>query len=214
LLKQNEIFNNHKNKGAINMSPRIGLDLHTILLAATEIADTKGLEEVTLAALAQKLEIRSPSLYNHVNGLQGLRKKLAIYGVEQLGAELTRAAVGRSGDDAIREIAKAYLAFARHHPGLYESTLRAADPEDTELQRAGGEVVGLLVQVLQIYGLQDEAAIHAVRALRSLMHGFASLEHKGGFGMKLGLDETFRFMVDTFLAGIQAMRSEKSKLPN
>jgi hypothetical protein len=72
-------------------------------------------------------------------------------------------------------------------------------------------VVGLLVQVLQIYGLQDEAAIHAVRALRSLMHGFASLEQKGGFGIKLGLDETFRLMVDTFLAGIQAMRSEKSK---
>ncbi|GAX91699.1 TetR-like C-terminal domain-containing protein [Effusibacillus lacus] len=68
------------------MSPRIGLDLHTILQADTEIADTYGLDEVTLASLAKKLRIRPPSLYNHVDGLHGLRKNLAIYGMEQLHA--------------------------------------------------------------------------------------------------------------------------------
>ena len=48
------------------MSPRIGLTLPKIVETAAEIADTNGIQEVTLASVAQRLGIRSPSLYNHV----------------------------------------------------------------------------------------------------------------------------------------------------
>ncbi len=188
------------------MSPRIGLDLQTIVQAAAEIADTKGVDEVTLASLAKKLNIRTPSLYNHVDGLHGLRNKLAVYGIRQLHGILTRAAVGRSGDDAVRAIAEAYVAFARAHPGLYEATLRAPDPHDSEYRRAGEEVVDLVVRVLNAYGLEGDMALHAVRGLRSIIHGFASLEQKGGFGLPLDLDTSFRLLVHSFLAGIQTMK--------
>lgn len=50
------------------MSPRIGLTLPKIVETAAEIADTNGIQEVTLASVAQRLGIRSPSLYNHVKG--------------------------------------------------------------------------------------------------------------------------------------------------
>lgn len=50
------------------MSPRIGLTLLKIVETAAEIADANGIQEVTLASLAQRLGIRSPSLYNHVKG--------------------------------------------------------------------------------------------------------------------------------------------------
>lgn len=63
------------------MSPRAGLDRRTLVIAAAEIADHEGIEAVTLAALANKLGVRSPSLYNHINGLQELRTQLAIYGL-------------------------------------------------------------------------------------------------------------------------------------
>ncbi|MEW9670101.1 TetR-like C-terminal domain-containing protein [Ammoniphilus sp. 3BR4] len=192
------------------MSPRIGLDLPTILQVATEMADAHGLDEVTLALLAKKLEIRPPSLYNHVHGLNGLRKKLAIHGLEQIHSTLTRAAVGRSGDDAVRALGIAYVAFARAHPGLYEATLRAPDPLDPDIQRAGSEIVDLAVRVLNAYGLGNEATLHAVRGLRSILHGFASLEQSGGFGIPLDVDVSLRLMIDTFLAGIHAMK----QLPN
>ena len=48
------------------MSPRIGLTLQKIVETAAEIADANGIQEVTLASLAQTLGVRSPSLYNHV----------------------------------------------------------------------------------------------------------------------------------------------------
>ncbi|WP_079913518.1 TetR/AcrR family transcriptional regulator [Paenibacillus sp. 32352] len=188
------------------MSPRIGLDLSTILQAAAEMADSQGLDEITLASLAQRLDIKSPSLYNHVNGLPGLRKKLAVYGLEQLLDCMTHAAVGRSGAAAVHAISEAYISFARSHPGLYDATLRAPEPADMEIQKVGGNIVDLAVRVLHAYDLQGDAAIHAVRGLRSLLHGFASLEQRGGFGLPLDLDVSFRLLIDTFLAGIEAMK--------
>ncbi len=77
--------------------PKIGLELNTILEAAGDIADQHGMHEVTLANLAKKLNIRPPSLYNHFDGLTGLRKKLAIYGMEKLYDEMAPSAIGVSG---------------------------------------------------------------------------------------------------------------------
>lgn len=191
------------------MSPRIGLDLQTILQAAAELADQQGLENVSLAGLAQKLDVRSPSLYNHVNGLPGLRKKLALHGLALLTADMTQAAVGRSGDDAIRAIARAYVAFARRHPGLYEATLRAPEAEDKEHQRESEALVGVVIRVLDVYEYQGNDAYYVVRCFRSLLHGFAALEQKGGFGMPLGLDETLELLIDTFLAGMRELKLKR-----
>jgi AcrR family transcriptional regulator len=188
------------------MSPRIGLDLQTILQAATEIADQEGVEAVTLATLAKKLTIRPPSLYNHIEGLTGLRKKLAIHGIEELYSKLAQAAIGRSKDDAVHAIADGYVAFARSHPGLYEFTLSAPDPIDTEIQLAAKKIVDLTIQVLNGYGLEEDAALHAVRGIRSILHGFSSLEQKGGFGLPLDLDTSLHLLIDSFLAGIDKMK--------
>lgn len=187
------------------MSPRIGLDMTTLMQAATEIADTQGLEEVTLASLAKKLQIRPPSLYNHIDGLQGLRIKLAIHGLSELKKDLMNAAIGRSGDEAIYALAKAYIAFARQHPGLYEATLPAARPEVVELKQLSGEIVDIFIRVLQAYGIEGDEAIHTTRGLRSLLHGFASLEAKGGFGIPLDLDVSIQHMVQIFIAGLSVV---------
>ena len=80
------------------MSPRIGLTLQKIVETAAEIADTNGIQEVTLASLAQRLGIRSPSLYNHVKGLQDVRKHLGIYGIKQLHNKLEEAAEDKRMD--------------------------------------------------------------------------------------------------------------------
>ena len=189
------------------MMARIGLDLPTLLQAAADMADRDGFDAVTLANLAKRLEIRSPSLYNHVDGLDGLRKKLAIFGIEKLTKEMTDAAIGRSGDDAVRALSSAYIAFVREHPGLYEATLRAPDPRDPEVQQAGADIVRLTARVLELYGLQGDDAIHAVRGLRSILHGFASLEKVGGFGIPLDLDETLKRLLDVFLAGLHHGRT-------
>ena len=184
------------------MSPRRGLDTQTILTASAELADALGYEEVSLASLAQKLQVRSPSLYNHLEGLGDLRKRMAIYGLELLYEAMSQAASGVSGDEAVHRIGRAYVDFVRRRPGLYEATLRAPDPKDPDIQLAAERILELVLEVLSVYRLGETDAIHMVRGLRSILHGFASLELKGGFGMDLDPDESLHLLLNTFIAGL------------
>jgi AcrR family transcriptional regulator len=183
--------------------PKVALDLTRILETAGELADEMGMQEVTLANLAKRLEIKPPSLYNHFEGLPGIRKQLAIFGIEKLYAKMADAAIGISGSEAVLAISHAYVDFARNRPGMYEATLLAPDPEDTEVQQAGSKIVDLSVRVLQDYHLEGDQALHAVRGLRSILHGFSSLEQRGGFKLSLDLNESLEIIIRAFLAGME-----------
>ncbi|MDF2938301.1 MAG: TetR family transcriptional regulator [Paenibacillaceae bacterium] len=175
-----------------------------ILQAAVRMIDEEGVAALTLASLAQRLEIRPPSLYNHVAGLPDIRRLLSLHGLEELRSALLHAAFGRAGEAAIRAMAAAYLAFARAHPGLYELTLHPPGTEDAERAKAARDIVNLVIRALEAYHLDDDASIHAARALRSLLHGFASLERQGGFGLPLDKDQSFDEMMSLYLAGLHA----------
>lgn len=183
--------------------PKVGLEITEILETAGEIADGYGMQGVSLANLAKKLGIRPPSLYNHFEGLGGLRKKMAIFGIDKLYKDMAYAAVGVSGEEAVLAISKAYVDFARNHPGLYEATLMAPDMEDKDVQLAGEKIVGLSVRVLQAFDLDGNHALHAVRGLRSILHGFSSLEQSGGFKMELDLNESLEIIIKAFIRGIR-----------
>lgn len=180
---------------------RKAIDLQTILQTAVKLANANGLANVTLASLAHELGIKTPSLYNHIEGMHGLRKELALYGMKQLYDSMVQASVGKAGDKAVLSIGLAYVSFARSNPGLYEATLSAS--VDPDLQSAGETIIKLLLRVLEEYNLTDEDAYHMIRGIRSLLHGFASLEHVGGFGMSLDHDESLQRLMKTYLNGLQ-----------
>lgn len=188
------------------MSPRAGLDNSTIVRAAVELVDKNGVEEVTLASLAAKLGVRSPSLYNHISSLAGLKLQLAVYGLEQLHKSMSLAAQDGKASEAIHALGTAYVNFARQHPGLYEMTIRAPEPQSVELEEMSQKILSLMVEVLSAYDLGEEGGIHAVRGFRSLLHGFASLEQKGGFGIPLDPDISLSRLISTFIAGISHMK--------
>ncbi|ETT83055.1 WHG domain-containing protein [Viridibacillus sp. FSL R5-0477] len=193
------------------MTRRMKLDLSIILEKTTELVDENGVDQLSLGSLAEKLGVRPPSLYNHFEGLNGLKQKLAIHGVEKLHEYMLQAAVGKAGDDAVRAVSESYIQFVRTHPGLYEASNRFVDANDKELQRVQESVVQLVVQVLQAYNLNDETAIHMVRGLRSILHGFTSIEQMGGFGMPLDIDKSFLVLINTFIEGIHSVISNGDK---
>jgi hypothetical protein len=90
------------------------------------------------------------------------------------------------------------------HAGVYAATVRAPAPEDAELQHVSQAIIEVVLVVLEPYGLDGEAAIHAVRGFRSIAHGFATLELAGGFGMPLDRDESFLRLLRAFIAGLRA----------
>ncbi|MBP1963957.1 TetR/AcrR family transcriptional regulator [Paenibacillus aceris] len=185
------------------MAQRPGLDAENVLQAAIEMADTQGVEGLTLAALAAKLNVKTPSLYNHIKGLPDLRMQLSRRGLVSIKAAMIEAVIGKAEDDALLAAGFAYVNFARKNPGLYEAISFLPDYEDPELKEAGSEVVSLLLRILAPYGLSEEDALHVVRGFRSMVHGFASLEHRNGFRMELERDESLLRLLQTYLRGLR-----------
>lgn len=182
--------------------PRVGLDLKQIIETAAQIADEQGIEYVTLATIARKLHVRPPSLFNHVKGLPHIKRELSLYGVMKLHEKMDAAARGKVGEEAIFALADAYLTFTREHPGLYEYTIALPQPKDEEIEQEGNKIINLIIGALTVYQLTEENAIHAVRGLRSILHGFSSLEQKGGFGMPLKKEESLTLLLKAFLSGL------------
>jgi len=188
---------------------RVGLHLDLIIQTAAEIADQEGIDAITMASLAKRLAVRSPSLYNHIDGITELQDKLAIHGLNELYQKLAEATVGKAKAEAIHALANAYLAFSRSHPGLYELTL-SANIENEEHTLAGNRIVHLILQVLSGFQLKEEEALHAVRGLRSILHGFSSLEQKGGFKLPLDLNISPRLLIDSFIIGMVSKLQDNS----
>ena len=182
--------------------PRAGLDAAAVVAAAAALADADGLAQLTLARLAAALGIRTPSLYAHVDGLSDLRVRLGARGARELAASIQIAAAGRARGEALRAVALAYREYAHAHPGTYAAMQVASESE--EFQAAGAEVIGPILAVLGGYGLEGEPAIHAVRAIRSALHGFVSLEREGGFGIPVAIDVSYDKLITMLDAGLAA----------
>ena len=67
-------------------------------------------------------------------------------------------------------------------------------------------MVEIVLAVLRGYQLEGDDALHAARVVRAALHGFASLEAEGGFGLPLSLDESFARLVSVLHRGLLAMR--------
>ncbi|MFZ4664735.1 MAG: TetR/AcrR family transcriptional regulator [Caldilineaceae bacterium] len=187
------------------MTRRAGVTREQVVAVAAELADAYGLEQVTLAQVAKQVGVQLPSLYNHIDGLPGLRRELTFVGLRQLGDAISRAAIGKAGDEAVLAVAQAYRRYVLAHPGVYAATVQAPAPDDQALAEASRAIVEVVLAVLAPYGLAEQAAIHAVRGLRSIVHGFATVEVAGGFGIPLDRDESFLWLLRTYLAGLRAM---------
>jgi AcrR family transcriptional regulator len=178
--------------------PRAGLSHPAVVTGAAELADEIGFDRLTLAALAARLGVRLPSLYKHIDSLDGLRRDVAVLAVTELGATISAAAVGRAGSDALRAVADAYRRYGQAHPGRYAATIRAPGADDAEHTAAAEGVLRVVLAVLAGYGLAGNDAIDATRALRAGLHGFVALEAGGGFGMPVDVDRSYTRLVDGF----------------
>lgn len=187
------------------MGQRRRLNREHVIDQAVALADAAGdAGSVTLAALAQALAIRPPSLYNHISSPDDLRAGMALATLRALLHDLRQAAAGLVGRAAVLALADAYRRFARRHPGTYPLVLRAPEPDEPEQAALAQEMVHLLQLVLASLGMEGDDAIHAIRGLRALLHGFIVLEAADGFKLAQDTDESFHRMLAVYLDGLGA----------
>ncbi|SEK49805.1 TetR/AcrR family transcriptional regulator [Streptacidiphilus jiangxiensis] len=179
---------------------RAGLTPALVLDAALAVVDEQGASGLTLAAVAARTGVATPSLYKHVQGLPELRRQVVARIFDELGADLAQAVMGRSRDEAVAAVLRAYRAYAGRNPRRYAALPQEADPVLAEL---AAPVMEPLFAALRGFGLADGALVDAVRCLRVVAHGFASLESTGAFALPEALDHTYEQMIALFLAGLK-----------
>ena len=181
------------------------LDREQVIAAAAQLADTEGLDKLTLTRVAGMLGVRQPALYRHVDGFDDLLRSLSLRGREILAQRLTDAAVGLSGDDAVAAVGHAWRKMVRDHPGLYAATDRYPCAGDPELEAAVERVLAVLGQALRGYDLSEADRVHAARTLRSAFHGFSHLESGDGHPLPHDPEDTFGHLVELLCAGVHRL---------
>jgi AcrR family transcriptional regulator len=181
--------------------PRAGLDRATVIAAAAEVADERGLGRLTMGLVAERLGVRTPSLYKHVDSLAELHQGIAALAMTELGDALRDATQGYAGRDALAAAARAMRSYLTGHPGRYAATVgRDADPE---FDAAGARVIESLAAVLRGYRIDPAEQTHALRTLRSALHGFTTLQVAHGFQWDADTDQSFEWLIDFLDRGLR-----------
>jgi AcrR family transcriptional regulator len=185
--------------------PRAGLDQAAVVAGGAALADEIGFAQLTLGQLSERLGVRTPSLYKHIASQDDLHRRIGALALVEAGAAIGVATQGLAGRDALRAAARALRDFVLTHPGRYAATtgLTPTGPDDP-VALAMTQALQPFEAVLRGYDLAPQDRTHALRALRSAFHGFATLQADGGFQWSTDIDTSFEWLVDLVDRGLRS----------
>jgi AcrR family transcriptional regulator len=188
------------------MANREKLTRQKVIDAALTLCDEKGFDALTLAEIAKFLGIKPPSLYNHIENLDALKQQIGLQGLNAFYDVIAASAFGKSGSEALFAVADAYIQFVHENNCLYRAMTRVPDTNEPAYAALNQKLVSMLTQ-LAAYFVEDETdRLHCVRGLRSLLHGFASIQLEGGFRMTLPQRESLHYALAVYIRGLESDR--------
>lgn len=174
-----------------------------ILLTAVELVEEHGMPSLSMRELAERLGVKTPSLYNHIDSMEHLLVEVCQYAVSHFTAALLDAARDKRGDEAVRALAEAYRAFATERAGLYRVIMAIPAENNETLDKTAAAIIDPFLRVLSDYQLSDEGKMHWQRILRSMLHGFVSQQQAGFLSHSpVDTDESFSIAVRCLLSGL------------
>ena len=185
--------------------PRPGLTPASVTEAAADLVDEVGFDRLSMGLLAERLGVKTPSLYKHVSSQADLAYRIGVLAMNEFGDVIRDATQGWAGRDALAAGAQAMRAYVRDHPGRYAAgnAARPTGPDDP-LIPATERVLASWAAMLRGYQLDPGQQIHAMRMLRSVLHGFATLEAAGGFQIDADVDDSFAWAINFIDHGLRA----------
>ena len=151
-----------------------------IVASARSIAEAEGWAAVTIRRLAEEVEYSQPVLYSHFENRDAIVAAVAVEGFREIAIALQQAARRPAGrGTALREVAMAYLAFAREHPAVYEAmfsmrtNLHFAEADTKSELRDG------FAALMAVVAPSRSDAEIATETFWAALHGLAELERSG-----------------------------------
>jgi AcrR family transcriptional regulator len=156
-----------------------------LLEAAERVLERDGLSGLTLRALAREAGVSHAAPSHHFGDLTGLLSELAAIGFRQFNMAMVAAGASRSSPvEKAYARAKAYVAYAQAHPGMYGLMFRTErldmarpalrDAANASFAGLAGAIGATRHEQIVERSLSLEQAADIARAW-SLVHGFTML---------------------------------------
>lgn len=187
---------------------RTGLNKDTIIKEAAQLVNTIGMEQITMKVLAEHLGIKSPSLYNHIRGLDDLKKQLMIYGWSQIEERIIYSVIGISGYDAIKAMCYAFYDYAIENPGVFDVMLWYNKFQSDEMDAATSKLLSIIFRITKSLNIPDNYCFHLIRTFRGFLEGFFLLVNNGSFGHPLPIADSFELSVHVLIEGVKALEEK------
>ena len=192
--------------------PRARLAPASVTEAGAMLVDEIGFAQLSMGLVAERLGVKTPSLYKHVTSQADLAHRIAILAATEFGDTIRDATQGRAGSDALAAAAQAMRTYVQEHPGRFAAVNSARlDGPDDPFIPASNRALDSLSAVLRGYQLDPAQEIHALRMLRSMLHGFSTLEAAGGFQIDTDIDDSFTWMITFIDQGLQATKTTRTR---
>lgn len=180
-----------------------------IIETSARLANEVGLDTPSLKMIAEALDIKSPSLYNHFSSLGDIKEKLMIYGWTQLGDYAIASTVGVSGYDALRKMCHAFYEYSTKNKGVFQAILWYNKFKSEEMRSATTKIFAILHKILEPLNISSKNVEHIIRTLRSFLEGFSLLVNNDAFGNPLSIKKSFDLSLDIIIEGIKSLEGAK-----
>lgn len=187
-----------------------GLNKEILVAAAQELIEQDGFQQFSMRKLAEKLDVKTASLYTHIESMEMLFTEVGLSALKAQQEYLMGAVKEKHGDDAVAALAGAFRRFAFEHPELYRFIVQIPTGDDAVLKEAAAMTAEPFMCVLADYSISDYRRMHWQRVLRGLMHGFVSEEQAGYFShYPISIDESYEIAVRCVIDGLHKEEDDR-----
>jgi AcrR family transcriptional regulator len=182
-----------------------------ILKTAVRLVEHGEADGLSLRAVASALGVKAPSLYRYFPHKEALEVAVAEEILNLMLREFRTQSESADPKTRFRRLTDAYLRFARDRFPLYSFVVQSRLPQKYN-SKVGKAVWNLLIEAASdVSGEPDDTA--AAVATWSLLHGYATLEHSGAFGVsgpKGGLERGVEAFLSSFRSRAEPVRKGNS----
>lgn len=170
-----------------------------VVAAGRALLERDGLEALTMAAVAEAVGVRAPSLYKRVASRDALVGMVADQVALELAAEIDAVVTGEDPAGDLRALAAAFRDFARRNPATYPLLF---DPRHGGVSEAArdGSVGAVRRVVARLTGPERE--LPASRMVVAWANGFVTMELAGAFQLGGDVEEAWEFGVQGLLRAL------------
>lgn len=171
------------------------LDAELVVRNAAEIADEVGLERLTITMLADRLNVRPPSIYYHVKSLDDLYNQLTLQGLKSLAFVFESSIQGKRKNQIVSALSHAVRDFARANPTLFLCAGRRFSLANDEYLAAVSPLTQVLDNAFSPLQLSSNKSQISQFFLRCLLNGFITLEANEALTSEDNNDELFKQLI-------------------